>query len=147
MREIKFRMWNKEIKEMYDVGLINFQQRLIFMKHYEGYTQSSFALEDVELMQFTGLYDKNGKKIYEGDIVRVKFRKGFWKYKDKMYYGYKNGSVEYCVDCFIVYINSYKETIYPLSSFGDTGKPIEWLEVIGNIYENPELLERSSNGD
>lgn len=147
MREIKFRMWEKKSKKMYDVERINFKDHHLYMWNSKFYSSSLLNFKDVELMQYTGLHDKNGKEIYEGDIVRVKFRKGFWKYKDKMYYGYKNGSVEYCVDCFIVYINGYKETIYPLSSFGDTGKPIEWLEVIGNIYENPELLERSSNGN
>ena len=75
MREIKFRMWHKNIKQMYDVGLINLQQGLIFMKNYLGYTQSSFAIEEVELMQYTGLKDKNGKEIYEGDILSNGYEK------------------------------------------------------------------------
>lgn len=131
MRQIKFRMWNKEIKEMYDVGLINFQQRLIFMKHYEGYTQSSFALEDVELMQFTGLHDKNGKEIYKGDIAKVEkidLAQIIWD-EDRMAWGIKP-------------INDF----YFDSPLLADNTDLE-LEVIGNIYDNPELLERSSNGD
>ena len=73
-----------------------------------------------------------------GDIVKVHFKKGCWKYNNKNYSGYKNGNIEFCVDCFIVYIKNYKEKIYPLSSFGEG--QLKDIEKIGNIYENPELL-------
>lgn len=128
-RQIKFRMWNKEIKEMYDVGLINFQQRLIFMKHYEGYTQSSFALEDVELMQYTGLHDKNGKEIYEGDIVKIlggEYEQGFYEWdeivqiKDFIYDGFN--------------------LMMDISQIGNQA-----IEVIGNIWEDSDLLNDSKN--
>lgn len=132
MRIIKFRIWND-----YDNKMINWdemcKQNLANIFRIPSYRQY--------LMQYTGLQDKNGKEIYEGDIVKTHFKKGSWKYNDKNYYGYKNGKVEYCVDCFILYIENYKEKIYPLSSFGNNNKNIDELEVIGNIYENPELLE------
>ena len=110
MREIKFRMWHKNIKQMYDVGLINLQQGLIFMKNYLGYTQSSFAIEEVELMQYTGLKDKNGK------YIQTTVEKAVIEYKGASFYG---------------------------STFADDWELDEYyeIEVIGNIYDNPELLE------
>ena len=87
-----------------------------------------------------GLHDKKGKEIYDGDIVKAYFKKGAWKYNNKNYFGYKSGKVQYCVDGFILYIKNYKEKIYPLSSFGNNNGNINELEVIGNIYDNPELL-------
>jgi len=108
MREIKFRAWNKKTKlmryDIFDVRLGND--------------------EDYEIMQFTGLKDKNGKEIYEGDIIR---------YEKKHYlikWGKKNKA-------FIGKIKGDKEE-YILS---EADKPDE-LEVIGNIYENPELLRK-----
>lgn len=78
-----------------------------------------------------------------GDIVKAYFKKGAWKYNDKNYCGYKNGEVQYCVDGFILYIENYKEKIYPLSSFGDNDGNINELEVIGNVFEKGILLNDS----
>lgn len=141
-REIKFRVWDVENKEMLEVQELDFEPTFyggriaIRPDQYNDY----FDTEDMILMQYTGLKDKNGKEIYEGDIVKAYFKKGAWKYNDKNYCGYKNGDVQYCVDGFILYIENYKEKIYPLSSFGDNDGNINELEVIGNIYDNPELL-------
>ena len=86
--------------------------------------------------QYTGLKDKNGKEIYEGDIVKVKLYKG----EEEKYF---IGKVEYFGSNFIVDADNNSEYhVYDLDGFGiDYRYNLEDCEVIGNIYDNPELLE------
>lgn len=81
-----------------------------------------------DLMQFTGLYDKNGKEIYEGDIVRFHYKTGV----------YKIGTVVWN-DLF----GSWDIDCPDFVSYKSLGQYKSVSEVIGNIYENPELLEES----
>lgn len=73
MREIKFRMWDKQGNKMYDVDEISLEKRWARMKYYSNYTVSTLSFNDIELMQFTGLYDKNGKEIYENMEIDNKY--------------------------------------------------------------------------
>lgn len=81
--------------------------------------------ESYALMQYTGLKDINGKEIYEGDIVKYQYH----------FIGYV--AFEYCE--FI--LKSEVDTDFAMSPNAPNSK--EAMEVIGNIYENPELLEAS----
>nr|WP_302597838.1 YopX family protein [uncultured Cellulosilyticum sp.] len=133
MREIKFRAWDKSQNKMYQVRGINFDNEDLWLKINE--TQIMGAnLFEVELMQYTGLKDKNGTEIYEGDIIEDcegKKKKVIWHNNGfKLQYKYKK---------------SYQGEIY-----WSTNKDIElngtsdkrWgVEVIGNIFENLELLK------
>ena len=80
--------------------------------------------------QFTGLYDKNSNKIFEGDIIRTKK------------YGKVTGHVNVNdYDTFqVVYEPAVFRLVKPTRGFNLVGQSIDW-EVIGNIYDNPELLE------
>ena len=88
-----------------------------------------YSFDDVELMQFTGLTDKNGKGIYEGDIVKIDhpFRNrthlGEVIWKD---YGYNIS------DFYFTHFD------YPSEAFSEGTK---YMEVLGNVYENKDLLE------
>ncbi len=136
-REIKFRIWDIENKEMLRVQELDFEPTFyggriaIRPDQYNDY----FDTEDMILMQYTGLHDKNGKEIYEGDIV-------LYQDWEMAYEGGGNdsfinkGIVEYCEDncCFNV---TERQTV----DLADVlYKDNEDLEVIGNIYDNPELL-------
>lgn len=128
MREIKFRAWNEKNKEMiYNINLL-------FSNHlndcFEEYEECG-----LKIMQYTGLKDKNGKEIYEGDIIRTHFsfshevtQEPFiiqWNKDKAMFEGVKQNPEQ------DEYLRSF--SFFPEQRF--------IYEVIGNIHENPELLE------
>jgi uncharacterized phage protein (TIGR01671 family) len=91
-----------------------------------------FDRENVELMQYTGLEDKNGKEIYEGDIVRTThISLGFWRVRARKL----TGEVVYQPGAFTI---GHGDAAHLISPHRDD------LEVIGNIYEHPELIEREA---
>lgn len=124
MNNLKFRAWDKKLKLLGDVSSIDFDSKNL-MYLFDKETEIYANFEDVELMQSTGLKDKNGKEIFEGDIVsrfnRIveevvwNSRKGWWAIQTR-------GEIGLTV----------------LAQF------IEVVEVIGNIYENKELLENEN---
>ena len=86
MRDIKFRIWDTENNEMLKVQELDFEPTFyggriaIRPDQYNNY----FDTEDMILMQYTGLKDKNGKEIYEGDIIQYEdITKGLVRYSEK----------------------------------------------------------------
>ena len=120
----KFRVWDKTDKEMYLVDEINFN-RGEFESIGDGITFLRGA-DEVELMQSTGLHDKNGKEIFEKDILDYNGRKVVVKW---------HGSYA----CFIY------EFVDELKNRTAEWQPLYLsyykFEIVGNIYENPEMLE------
>ena len=116
MREIKFRAWSKKDETMLSAeqvwGVLSMALELGGM---------GVLREQVELMQYTGLKDKNGKEIYEGDVVVCH------EYKWVMEYDCPGETVEGV--CYLGF--GFPTRAYP-----------EGAEVMGNIYENPELLNK-----
>lgn len=124
MRDIKFRIWDNKEKTMIenkDIYSLNFGEYIYFSSVSVG----GFIWNDCDyqLMQYTGLKDKNGKEIYEEDVLdygefgkyKVIFNKASFKIQklDNL-----NGNLHLLGECFF-----------------------DEIEVIGNIYENPELLK------
>ena len=136
----KFRAWEKTSKEMiYDVQKVS-RKRIIGESACETF-QEVIESWEYEIMQCTGLIDKNGREIYEGDIIVDGSAPGpeygiggymFTKYEVKMV----NGCfvVECIPDCVNDHVFGNYHLLYEVITDG-------FAEVVGNIYENPELLE------
>lgn len=123
----KFRVWNKENKKLYDWDFLekSKEDNALFWCIHQAQNDCQYNI----LMQCAGLHDKNGKLIYEGDILG-----GI----------YENLYIHYCPNCmqFQLKANNYgcmacEGDVHWYELVEDNNK----LEVIGNIYENPELLE------
>ena len=119
MREIKFRAYSEQDAIMYRPLSLQVIAQL-------GHDFS----DNIKLMQYTGLKDKNGKAIYEGDIVKdgAGSTSRIWKVTFNMIDGLQ----------FILILDS--DHVFTYKSFNSYHK--KNLEVIGNIYENPELLRK-----
>lgn len=123
----KFRAWLKEEKRMTDVSEMTFIDGEVYLiSDVTGF----YAYEEFKLMQSTGLKDKNGKEIYEGDIV---------KFSDCDNDAYVTPVVwDNNYACFgVSFSGKYPISFDYLEEFYTELKDIE---VVGNIYENPELL-------
>lgn len=124
MREIKFRAWHKKYKYMARVAGINFNKERINLN-----AADIGSYKDIELMQYTGLKDKNGVEIYEGDMFIDEYDGyiGVIKYSKQFAW-------------FIVewYVNSHSKEPCDDEPLGHIN--IHNVEIIGNIYENKELL-------
>lgn len=125
----KFRVWMKSLKWMCDVTNISFDSKFVDICQQgdtERYTEMSVEFDEITLMQSTGLFDRNGKEIFEGDILDYRGRKALVRWH-----------------------GSYASFIYrfvdELQNRNTEWKPLYLAymkcEIIGNIYENPELLE------
>lgn len=118
MREIKFRAWDKINKDMFNVESINFQERKVY-RDIVSYRE----FNDIELMQYTGLKDMRGKEIYEGDILFESFGERYYKVI------FENGSFR------AEFKGDFEEYSLDLIDVVAQG-----CEVVGNIYENHELI-------
>ena len=126
-REIKFRAWDKENKKMAQVSRINF-----------GPGGIRYLVDDSVLLEYTGLHDKNGREIYEGDIVSFG---SVWNNGDNedIDEEFHIGVVEYDPN-YAVYNVNCEESGERHFMFMDVIN-YDGFGVIGNIFENPELLE------
>lgn len=132
MREMEFRAWHKAEKRMYHVAILCPDMHTAMLQI--GDTLFSCSFEDADLMQYTGLKDKHGKEIFEGDIVKGELRKAYLM---------PHGSNPQ------IYPVEYEENMQ-LSPFhilvgydGElwTDALVDGFEVIGNIHEHPKLIE------
>ncbi|MFS9017362.1 YopX family protein [Streptococcus cristatus] len=121
----KYRAWDKENQIMLDVSLIDFKKRVLVGEHFEFGETNFISFDKIELMQSTGLLDKKGKEVFVGDIVKCTRGCHHEVYLEKEYGGTFIGGMP------AVYLKGLNE------GYAWT----EAEEIIGNIYENPDLLE------
>lgn len=139
MREIKFRAWDRERKKMINADGLIFQKEFHYMKEEKEYIDRlrldyreeflNHIQKNYILLQYTGLKDNRGKEIYEGDIIRWLIFTEDIEDKTPIHIidtvGFSNGYYYAEKRCEILGLKA----------------PYREVEVIGNIYENPELLE------
>lgn len=126
----KFRAWDKHVKKIRKVTEIHFDDSLIYLKanNGKGY-YCSFS--DIELMQSTGLKDKNGVEIFEGDVLL--HTSSSVNYSDTYWHSY--------VQVYRMDSGAYRikgKHIYDTELMSARNR----LEVVGNIYQNQDLLDK-----
>ena len=149
MREIQFRAWYPEKQKMYEVAKVDMwgdpEQATCDLAAIDEELFDLY-LHEVEIMQYTGLKDKNGKKIYEGDII----------YHENLDVNYCGATIHKVLGTVVIengmtyVVGKSTQEVYN----SDTGKSVnsvsdykcfilskELFEIIGNIHDNPELLE------
>ncbi len=133
MRQIEFRAYNKEygMRKLY-----GFNENFVFLDSLDSPDNTVLPRKEWILMQFTGLTDKNGKKVFEGDIIKVN--------DDYEEYGMAAGEI---YEIYFAYGGFRMKPKFRKRAKGYYAEDGNDFEILGNIYENPELLkEEKQNG-
>lgn len=127
----KFRAWWEKGKRMLDIAAIDFLE-----KEVKSHANVMYRFDDIELMQYTGLHDVHGKEVFEGDLIATPFEEDglFEVHMDTVAGVYTKSTLTGKLQ-FIEDLDSLEELEGFKAEFA------EYLEIKGNIYENPELLE------
>ena len=102
---------------------------------FEGYYIEEKVIPET-VGQYTGLTDKNGKKIFEGDIISIPFEEDRYPYEENVIH-YENAEVYFDTERYSWYVRHSDDDLVSLWEYDDRD-----IIVIGNIHDNPELLER-----
>lgn len=131
MREIKFRAWDKKVEKLYPYITV-YAQDFGHVQVNEGGEDKFIYPIHLELMQYTGLKDKNGVEIYEGDVVKG------GKFEEYSHFEIVWREEDTCFEA----SQKQNDKLGGILTrpIGSTLK-INEVEVIGNIYENPKLIE------
>lgn len=121
---IRFRAWDKVFKEMVQVNALVLDEQVVKVTYKNGNVAKE-DMKEYELMQSTCLLDKNGKEVFVGDIIKCTRGCPHEVYLEKEYGGTYIGGMP------AIYLKGIRE------GYAWT----EHEEILGNIYENPELLE------
>ena len=135
MNNLKFRAWDKIAKKMSEVTAIDFSTKP-FRVFYKAYGNENYFNQDAILMQSTGLSDKNGKEIFEGDIVNCGYLFTGSPFEEEDAYEEEKGVVQFLNCGFNIKFKN------DTNLFIDIMESCEDIEVIGNIYKNEELLRK-----
>ena len=124
----KYRVWDKELQTMLDVSLIDFKKGVLVGEHWKFGETNFMNFDEIKLMQSTGLKDKNGQEIFEGDVVRQVRTQPTTENE------------------IIIGVVTMIEGAWLIMNDGEQLASYLWSEtdineIIGNIYENSELLE------
>ena len=125
----KFRAWDKKLKKMFEVSFIDFDTKLIGLNI--DLEIIIFDFEDIILMQSTGLVDKNGKEIFEGDVIAIEVDDTETPINARISQNSKIGVLMF-------HVFEDNEDVPMVELLEDNSVA---FEIIGNVYENPELLE------
>ncbi|ENQ3106539.1 phage uncharacterized protein TIGR01671 [Bacillus sp. 491mf] len=135
MKTVEFRAWDIKRKEMYIIDDLYFFEEEGIHEIVDGIARGHHA--EYKIMQYTGLKDKNGKKIFEGDIVRLTNSRGF----------HCLAEVQFVYGCFevvfqeLLYVREGLRGYYRERDYVKCFTCNHAIEVIGNIYEDQELLK------
>jgi uncharacterized phage protein (TIGR01671 family) len=133
MRDIKFRAWDKQLGRMLSDAMP--MRGSIWWDNGASFDGKG---GEYDVMQFTGIVDKDNKPVYEGDVIKT-----FWQHDGHINRDYEIvGVVSYSEDMaqFVV-TNDAKDQWCPFYSFDREEYFPDYTEVLGNIYEHPHLLD------
>ena len=139
MREILFRGKRVDNGEWIQGDIVQFPVHGVVRIVEQEPSYKDAEVDSDTVGQYTGLTDKNGRKIFEGDIIHLEYSQVFF---GGVYFGEYTAEVSYKEGCFITDgINNGDEIETPLSGFNN-----DEVEIIGNIHDNPELVGGESDG-
>ena len=139
MREILFRGKRVDNGEWIQGDIVQFPVHGVVRIVEQEPSYKDAEVDSDTVGQYTGFTDRNGKKIFEGDIIHLEYSQVFFGGE---YFGEYTAEVSYKEGCFITDgINNGDEIETPLSGFDN-----DEVEIIGNIHDNPELLGGESDG-